>query len=73
MTRYLGNYLADECGLTDHRGDPAYRNWDDLLPVYEQELKDMEGTSYPRIEKNLKKNKDGADMEPAGIEPAGAN
>ena len=57
MTRYLGNYLADECGLTDHRGDPAYRNWDDLLPAYEQELKDMEGTSYPRIEENLKKNR----------------
>ena len=49
--------LADECGLTDHRGDPAYRNWDDLLPAYEQELKDMEGTSYPRIEENLKKNR----------------
>lgn len=58
MTRYLGNYLADECGLTDHRGDPAYRNWDDLLPAYEQELKDMEGTSYPRIEENIKKTGD---------------
>ena len=57
MTRYLGNYLADECGLTDHRGDPAYRNWDDLLPAYEQELKDMEGTSYPTIEKTMGKNK----------------
>ena len=57
MTRYLGNYLADECGLTDHRGDPDYRNWDDMLPAYEQELKDMEGTSYPRIEKDMKENK----------------
>jgi hypothetical protein len=54
MTRYLGNYLADECGLTDHRGDPAYRNWDELLPAYEQELKDMEGTSYPAIERENK-------------------
>ena len=51
------NYDVDKVYLTDHRGDPAYRNWDDLLPAYEQELKDMEGTSYPRIEENLKKNR----------------
>ena len=56
MTRYLGNYLADECGLTDHRGDPAYQNWEDMLPAYEQELKDMEGTSYPAIERELSGN-----------------
>ena len=54
MTKYLGNYLADNCGLTDHRKDPAYQNWEDLLPAYEQEIRDMEGTSYPTMEKELK-------------------
>ena len=54
MTKYLGNYLADNCGLTDHRKDPAYQNWEDLLPAYEQEIRDMEGTSYATLEKELK-------------------
>lgn len=54
MTKYLGDYLRDECELTDHRGDTAYQSWYDLLPAYEQELIDMEGTSYPIIEGKIK-------------------
>lgn len=57
MTRYLADYLVKECGLTDHRNDPAYRSWDELLPSYEQEIRDMEGTSYPEIEKKLEEEK----------------
>ena len=57
MTRYLGDYLESECELTDHRSDPAYRSWSDLLPAYEQEVRDMEGTSYPIIEGRDKKGR----------------
>ncbi len=53
MTNYLGNYMADTCGLTDHRGDPAYQNWEELLPAYDQEIINMEGTSYPALEREL--------------------
>ena len=56
MTRYLADYLSKECGLTDHRGDPAYRSWSDLEAAYEQEVRDMAGTSYPIIEEELKKS-----------------
>ena len=51
MTKYLAEHLVKECGLTDHRNDPAYRSWEDLMPAYEQEVRDMEGTCYPDIEK----------------------
>ncbi|MBQ7586728.1 MAG: SGNH/GDSL hydrolase family protein [Lachnospiraceae bacterium] len=29
FTSYLGRYLADNYGLTDHRGDPRYSSWDE--------------------------------------------
>ena len=57
MTRYLGGYLRDNCDLTDHREDPAYQSWADQLAAYEKEVKDMEGTSYPKIEEEIKKSK----------------
>lgn len=57
MTVYLGNYLRDNCDLTDHRSDPAYQSWADQLTAYEQEVRDMEGKSYPKIEDELKKRK----------------
>ena len=50
MTKYLGDYLASECDLTDHRGDPAYRSWQELWTSYEQEVERMKGTSYPLME-----------------------
>lgn len=51
MTKYLAEYLVRECGLEDHRNDPAYKSWSDILPAYEQEVLDMEGTSYPKMER----------------------
>ena len=30
MTKYMGEYLSTHCGLTDHRGDPAYAAWADM-------------------------------------------
>lgn len=53
MTVYLGDYLSKECGLTDHRGDPFYKNWDDMLPAYDQEVEKMKGKTYADLEKEL--------------------
>ena len=57
MTKYLGDYMKQECDLTDHRDDPKYRSWHEQLKEYEQEVKDMEGTSYPIKEKNFRGRK----------------
>ena len=57
LTEYLAAYLEKECSLTDHRNDPAYQSWEELLPAYEQEVRDMEGTSYPRLEKERRERK----------------
>lgn len=46
MTKYLADYLRGECGLEDHRGDPAYQSWNDLWAVYEQEVEALKGTNY---------------------------
>ena len=58
MTKYLGQYLSENCGLTDHRNDPDYSSWEEILPLYEQEVIDMEGTGYPIIEEKIKKEKE---------------
>ena len=50
MTKYLGEYLASECGLTDHRGDAAYRSWEEMFPDYELEITKMKGIGYPDLE-----------------------
>ena len=57
MTRYLGEYLASECGLEDHRGDEAYRSWDELLTEYEAEVIRMKGIGYPDLEKENEKER----------------
>ena len=54
LTDYLSEYLKEECDLTDHRGDPEFESWNELLPLYEQEIVKMEGTSYSRLEKERK-------------------
>ena len=46
ITDYLGKYLSKEYGLEDHRGDPDYQSWDEMLAKYEQEVIDMDGTDY---------------------------
>ena len=50
MTVYLGNYLRDNCDLPDHRSDPAYQEWTDLLVPYEQTIEEMRGTYYSELE-----------------------
>ncbi len=57
MTDYLAQYMTGNCELTDHRDDPAYQSWNELITAYEQEIKDMEGTSYSEIEKERKREK----------------
>jgi len=51
ITSYLGKYLTEELGMKDHRGEPAYKSWDEMLAKYEQEVIDMEGTDYFKLEK----------------------
>ena len=43
---HLGEYFVQECDLPDHRGEPGYESWDDMLKAYDQEVIDMEGTDY---------------------------
>ncbi len=37
-TRFLGEYLRDECAIPDHRGDPAYAWWDADYLLWRQDL-----------------------------------
>ena len=54
MTTYLGNYLSTNCkALTDHRGDPSYHSWDEMLKVYDEEVVKMKGTNYSILESEL--------------------
>jgi hypothetical protein len=52
ITAYLGEYVLKNYGLEDHRGDPAYRSWNEMVAKYEQEVIDMEGTDYFILEDN---------------------
>nr|MCR5511406.1 hypothetical protein [Lachnospiraceae bacterium] len=36
ITDYLGTYLKDRYGLTDHRGDEAYAKWDSDYGLYHE-------------------------------------
>lgn len=35
VTRYLGQYLTERFALPDHREDPAYATWNDILADYD--------------------------------------
>lgn len=48
-TSYFGNYLRDNMGLIDHRGDSAYSSWDEELVSYDQLVIDMDGLSFQDI------------------------
>lgn len=37
VTNYLGNYLTENYGLTDHREDPEYAYWDKDYTVYKRD------------------------------------
>lgn len=53
MTKYLGHYLSQNCGLTDHRNDPEYKQWTDFLVPYRETIKKMKGTYYSELEAKL--------------------
>lgn len=40
VTGYIGNFIANNYNLTDHRGDPAYADWDEDFTVYLNDKKD---------------------------------
>ena len=49
FTTYFGKYLSENYSLTDHRGDPAYRSWEEDAATHRQEvceaqLKKSQGT-----------------------------
>ncbi|MBC6680845.1 hypothetical protein [Zhenpiania hominis] len=33
-TKYLANYIAEHYDMEDHRGDPAYKSWDESYESY---------------------------------------
>lgn len=49
VTSYLGRYLKENADLTDHRGDEAYKDWDEELVAFDQLVKDMDGLSFQDI------------------------
>ena len=54
MTVYLGDYLAANTDLPDHRGDPDYQTaWVDLWGPYEDEIVEMDGIYYSILEDYL--------------------
>jgi hypothetical protein len=44
ITHHLGQYLVQEYQLTDHRGDEAYRSWDDDLEQFLAAVEEAGGT-----------------------------
>ena len=73
----VGDSLADiaitpvEMYRDDHRGDAEYQSWTDILSDYEQEVRDMEGTCYPDIEKKIEEEKRPADYDRKKYGPKG--
>ena len=57
VVKYFGNYFRENLNLTDHRGDPAYSDWDEELVEYDKLVEEMEGKSYLDIYTE-KKNKE---------------
>jgi len=38
FTNYLGQYLVDNYGFEDHRGDPAYESWQQASELYQERI-----------------------------------
>ena len=55
VTAYLGEYLKEHTDLVDHRGDEAYRDWDEELVAFDQLVKDMDRISFADIYRQKKK------------------
>jgi hypothetical protein len=45
----LGNYLKENTDLVDHRGDPAYSDWEEELVEYDKLVEEMYGKSFADI------------------------
>ena len=53
MTTYLGDYLAENTDLPDHRDDPDYQAWNDLWDPYAEEIIQMENLYYTILEDEM--------------------
>ncbi len=40
VTMHLGNYIAEQYKLPDHRGDAAYRSWDEDYEKYQKDVEE---------------------------------
>ena len=43
--------------LTDHRGDPAYKSWDEELIAYDKLVDEMEGISFYHVQKRIEQER----------------
>ena len=55
VTTFFGDYFSEKGGLTDHRGDPAYRSWDEELIAYDKLVEEMEGRSFADVQNDAEK------------------
>ncbi len=54
FTAYIGEYLSEECGNADHRGDEAYAFMDEELEDYQNVLAEyMESNEVTNVEETL--------------------
>ena len=57
VAAFMGKYLSSKEDLTDHRGDPAYQDWDEEIVEYDRLVKEMEGKSFQDIKDEQIKQK----------------
>ena len=57
VTGAFGDYLAREGGLTDHRQDEAYDDWNEELIEYDRLVDEMEGISFYHVQQKQKNKK----------------
>ena len=54
VVSYLGGWLKKNAELVDHRGDPAYSDWDAELVDYDKLVEEMDGRSFQDIHDEMK-------------------
>ena len=54
VVSYLGRYFRENTDLVDHRGDPAYSDWDEELVEYDKLVEEMDGKSFQDIHDEIK-------------------
>lgn len=60
-TKELGLNLKNQYGMTGHKGDPAYKTWDEDLEKYKENIADLEEKA--KDGSNIKELKEEANME----------